>query len=194
MTRGIILADTLAHADFALLSALDFICMEPGLVEKGLGDPRLAGAELVPMISSFLGAKTLASKQAELEYAASLGARRALYFFDSLNLRRGWMDAFAAEIDQLRRWSERLEPIVFLPCSHFSEAELRSATDCLVESGLSVMLSVDGLTEAGREPFARLAAAFGQVEVYAAFPDRPRFEEGEPLLEGAGLRGLAYFG
>lgn len=194
MKRGILLVDTLARADFAQLSALDFICAEPGLVEASRGDPRLAGKELIPMISSFLGSKTLASKQLELEYAASLGSSRVLYHFDSFNLRRGRADAFAAELERLRLWADRLEPIVFLPCSHFSEAELGIATERIVAGGLSVMIHVDAGLEAGGESFTRLLAAFGGPRAYAAFQDRAQADAAGPLIEGSGLRGLAYYG
>jgi len=168
--------------------------MKRGLVEKGLLDPRLAGKDLIPMISAFLGAKTLASKHLELEYARSIGARRVLYHFDSLNLKKGQMTAFAAEIEELCRWRDRLEPIVFLPVFHFDDEELRFATQCLVDSGLAVMLCVESFADALGKPFARLVAAFAEGKVYAALPDRPAPEEATSLPGQTGLLGWAHFG
>lgn len=196
MTTGAILRDTAASVDIRKLLKVDFICAELCLVKKLARDERLEGKELIPMISAFLGSKTAASKEMEIEYSHSIEARHVLYFFDSLHIKHGRGDLFAAELRNLGKWSGRLEPIVYFPFMHFTDEERVLVDRHLAEQSIAVMVSAEEAEAHG----ANLSSALRQEakrlkgnDLYVAFQDRAEHESYQSLLDELRPAGGAYY-
>lgn len=196
MITGAILRDTSASVDIRMLLKVDFICAELCLVEKLARDERLEGKELIPMISAFLGSKTAASKEMEIEYSHSIEARHVLYFFDSLHIKHGRGDLFAAELRNLAKWSSRLEPIVYFPFMQFTDEERVLVSRHLVEQSIAVMVSVEEVEAHGANLSNVLRQAASRLKgnhLYVAFPDRTEHESYQSLFHELRPTGGAYY-
>ena len=194
MEHGIIVRKTPAHVERAILEGCAFVFVEADAYARcaadGGGQP-----EYLPMVSGFLGSKTLAVKKSEAEYLRASGAKQILYFPDLRNVKYGDLNAYLQEIRSIDRETEGIGLILYVAVDCLTPEELDRITEGIAETRFQIMLGFgagDPLRTTPASDVARaLVAKFGEGRIWCAFWESAEHDNSVSALGEMGIHGVA---
>jgi hypothetical protein len=192
MKTGIIVRRTPAHLDPARLRACSFVAVEPDAWVRSLG----AGdaPQYIPVVSAFLGSKTLPVKRDETEYLHSRGAKTIVYFLDSRNFKYGDLGAFREEVRLLEQSAQDTEVILYTAVENLSAQELDILTTHVAATRFSLMLGFGGSERTRGRPedtIRRVTATIPAHRLACAFWAEDELAEALPSLRDMGIQWVA---